>query len=295
MHSMIFLAVAFSNLPTPPTQVTASVVLRPMHDVNVPARETGPLVELLAEEGRAVEQGTVLARIDDSDAKSAVAEATADYEVAVVDAESELAIKSAEEDYILAGKKRERAVEANRLRPGSVREYQLDELRLAESQARLAVEQAKLARTKAQRTMAARAERVARARQRLQRHSIACPVSGSVVESFFERGEWVEAGQVVARVVQTDRLKAEGMLPQSQVSNNLVGLPVSVTVKAGERDVVLKGTLTFVSPEAHSTRGEVRFRAIVENPGKLVRPGLKKAELTIRPGDVVRGTRGPKR
>lgn len=278
----------------PPTGIEVNtVVLRPIHDVSIPAQETGLLLELPVEEGQMIKAGSLLARIDDADAKSAVAEAIADHEVAVVDAKSDLAIQSAKKDLESAAKKLRAVLDDQAKNPKHVRQYEVDEAQLVETQARLAVERAKLLKQKASKTAAAKSERVNRAKERLKRHSVFSPISGSVVESRFERGEWVEPGQVIARVVQTNRLRAEGLLLPSQIEGSLVGAPVTVLVRIGKRDVRLRGKVTFVSSEALAHK--VRMRAIVENPGQLVRPGVMGATMTIHPLSTAKNASGSRR
>ncbi len=289
MTSILILLLAAGGLSSEPSagsspdMVVHSVVLRPMYDIDVPALETGPLIDFAAKEGRAVQSGEVLARIDGSDAKSALAEARADYEVATVESENDLAIKSAEADLAAATRELQRAETANELPSGRVSESEFDELRLKQSQAGLAVEQARRAKHKASRVAAAKLERVKRAEEKLRRHDVKSPVSGAVVESKFEIGEWVEVGQIVARVIQTNQLKVEGMLEGNAITTVLVGSPVLVTVPAGKREIVLKGEITFVSTEALPTSGRVRFRAVVSNPKQLVRPGAQGASMRILP------------
>ncbi|MFK7821782.1 MAG: efflux RND transporter periplasmic adaptor subunit [Planctomycetaceae bacterium] len=274
--------------PTTPDLEVKAVVLRPMRDVDVPAQETGPLTELPVEEGQVVEEGALLARIDDADAGSAVAEATADYEVATVEATSNLAIESAEADLTAANKKLKSA-EASRLKyEKAVKAYEMDELQLAVTQAKLAVERAKLVQEKAAKSAAAKSERVKRAKEKLKRHQVVSPISGSVVECKFEQGEWVEAGQVIARVVQTERLRIEGLIDPSQALPSLIGSRVTVTVPLGGKTIRLPGTLSFISSEAHPTAHTVRIRAIVENKNGLVRPGIKNCSLTIHRRPITR-------
>ena len=281
---LLLLVVSPASEPVPLRDVVVpSVLLRPMHDIDVPAMETGPLVDFAAAEGRAVKAGEVLAKIDSSDAQSALAEAKADYEVAVVEAENDLAVKSAEADLTVATRELQRAEQAHKLPSGRITESKFDALRLKQSQAKLAVQQARSSQRKAGRVAAAKLERVSRAQARLKRHAVKSPVAGSVVESKFEIGEWVEAGQVVARVIQTSQLKVEGMLPADATTEVLVGSPVLVTVPIGKREVVLRGEVTFVSTEAVPASGGVRFRAVVSNPKQLVRPGTKGASMKVLP------------
>ena len=50
------------------------------------------------------------------------------------------------------------------------------------------------------------------AAQKVERHQVLAPLSGMVVEIHRQRGEWVEPGDKVLRIVRLDRLRAEGFV-----------------------------------------------------------------------------------
>lgn len=98
----VSLAAALSFTPTitladePWVVNDLSVVL--LDDVEVPATETGPLVEVLVREGNSVTRGQTLARLDDREAQLEQKTAETELEIAVALAENSHAAELAEKD-----------------------------------------------------------------------------------------------------------------------------------------------------------------------------------------------------
>jgi multidrug efflux pump subunit AcrA (membrane-fusion protein) len=147
---------------------------------------------------------------------------------------------------------------------------------------RLAVEQAKLQKEVDGLTRDLKARAADQAKLQLSRRQIRSPLDGVVVETLRHRGEWLEPGQRVLRVVRLDRLKVEGFVDSRQIIGSLRGAAVRVLVQPSDEDksVVVKGKIVFVSPEIDPVNGQVRVWAEVENPDLTLRPGLP-AEMVI--------------
>jgi multidrug efflux pump subunit AcrA (membrane-fusion protein) len=149
---------------------------------------------------------------------------------------------------------------------------------------KLGVEQATLQKEIDLLTRELKARAVEQAQLQLDRRRLHSPLTGEIVEVHRHRGEWLEAGQRVLRIVRLDRLKVEGFAESRTVNGSLRGSAVRVRVQTSETDkpVTLKGTLTFVSPEVDPVNGQVRVWGEIENPDLLLRPGLP-VEMWIDP------------
>lgn len=114
----------------------------------------------------------------------------------------------------------------------------------------------------------AKAETLALRTLALDRHRVTAPMAGQVVEVYRRQGEWVRPGEPLFRVVNLERLHAEGFLKGNVIPKR----GTSVTLFAGERRV--PGKVVFVSPERDSVSGEypflVEFRGGVFHPGEHV-------------------------
>lgn len=328
-----------------------SAFVRVLDEADIPAREVGILTTLDVREGDLVKAGQVLSRLDDDDAKLAVARAELDLAIAERQAKNsvpvrtaEALLKEAEHDQAQAklsqriaamkaandvavrhaSKSRDaskaefdRAVQARKAFEKSISQTELDRLKLvlerneleiekakfekdladlqqqieessiAEQdqiveRLKLSVEQAQLQKDVDALTRDVKARTLDQAKLQLSRRSLRSPLDGEVAEVFRHRGEWLEPGQRVMRIVRLDRLKVEGFVASSAITGSLRGAAVRVRVILSdeEKPVFVKGKIVFISSEIDPVNAQVRVWAEVENPDLLLRPGLP-AEMVI--------------
>ncbi len=344
------LIVAVVSNAAEPIKVQSAFV-RVLEEADIPAREVGVLSTLDVREGDLVKAGQVLSRLDDDDAKLAVARAELDLAIAERQAKNlvpirsaEALLKEAEHDQAQAklsqriaamkasndvavrhaSKSRdaskaelERAVQARKAFEKSISQTELDRLKLvlerneleiekakfeqeladvqqqieessiAEQdqiveRLKLSVEQAQLQKDVDALTRDVKARTLDQAKLQLARRSLRSPLDGEVAEVFRHRGEWLEPGQRVMRIVRLDRLKVEGFVASSAITSSLRGAAVRVRVvlSEDEKPVLVRGKIVFISSEIDPVNAQVRVWAEVENPDLLLRPGLS-AEMVI--------------
>lgn len=123
---------------------------------------------------------------------------------------------------------------------------------------------------------------VEHAKLQLQRRQIRSPLEGVVVEVFRHRGEWLEPGQRVLRIVRLDRLRVEGFVDSRQIHGDFGGANVRVIVESAlGKKISVPGKVVFVSPEIDPVNNQVRVWAEVENPDFELRPGMTASEFLI--------------
>lgn len=330
-----------------------SAFVRVLDEADIPAREVGILATLEVREGDLVKAGQVLSRLDDDDAKLAVARAELDLAIAERQAKNaipvhtaEALLKEAQQDQSQAKlsqriaalkaandvavrhavKSRDaskaefdRAMQARKAFEKSISQTEIDRLKLvlerneleiekakfekdladlqqqiedssiAEQdqiveRLRLSVEQAQLQQEVDELTRDVKSRTLDQAKLQLARRSLRSPLDGMVAEVFRHRGEWLEPGQRVMRIVRLDRLKVEGFVDSREINTSHRGAAVRVRVVAGddEKPVIVKGRVVFVSPEIDPVNSQVRVWAEVENPELLLSPGMP-AEMVIDP------------
>lgn len=118
------------------------------------------------------------------------------------------------------------------------------------------------------------------AETQLARRKIIAPFDGMVVEQLHHRGEWLEPGQPLFRVVRLDRLIVEGYANAAQVHHSLRGAKVRVVDASGNLKNAVTGTLLFVSPEIDPVTQQVQVRAIIDNMDGRFRSG-QSVEMSI--------------
>jgi macrolide-specific efflux system membrane fusion protein len=258
-----------------------SVLLASIEEVEVPAQESGVLGRVDVREGDIVKEGELLAQVDDTDARLELARAEIELDNARRNAENDVKVRVAKKASQVAAAELKRALDSQRRYPKSVSETEVDRLRLAAEHAALEVEQSEYDLETAQLALKLNENELARTKRQIERRRIASPTAGRVVQIFRHRGEWVEPGQTVLRILRIDRLKAVGFLDAAQVTEGLVGRDVKLRVAlSAEEPVEFPGKITFVHSEVNPVNGQVDFWAEVENRDLLLRPGLK-ASLVI--------------
>jgi len=259
------------------------VFLTLIADVAVPAPEAGVLLEVHVKTGQVVKRGSLLARVDDSRAKLSEARAATELARLRREAGNDLKVQLANKDLAAAVAELNRALETEKRLPKSVSKTEFDRLRLDKERAELEIEQAKFDVELARLAADGSAEELRMAQMNVRRRRVLAPLDGKVVEVNHQMGEWVEAGQPVVRIVQLDRLRAEGLLDAELATESIQGSPVHVEVRFGDNKTeVFKGHIVFVSPEIHPVNRKVQVWAEVENRDGLLRPGLS-ATMSVNP------------
>lgn len=116
-----------------------------------------------------------------------------------------------------------------------------------------------------------------------EQQQILAPLDGVVVERFKNRGDWVDAGDPVIRVIRLNRLRAEGFLAADKISSLRLGQSVELTIQRGDEGALeSEGVVAFVSPEIDPINGQVRIWVEFENPSLEVLPGMRLS-LRVRP------------
>jgi multidrug efflux pump subunit AcrA (membrane-fusion protein) len=101
-----------------------------------------------------------------------------------------------------------------------------------------------------------------------------------IVQVYVRKGEWVEPGEQALRIVNADRLKAEGFIPAADANASLVGESVTLTVDPNEKQQ-FSGAIVFVSPEVDPITGQVRVWAEIGNRDGRLRSG-QPAKMVIK-------------
>lgn len=261
----------------------AEGVLTLLEEIRVPARDAGVLREVNCQAGSNVRRETTLASLDDTEAKLTKEQAAIELSNARRLAKNDLKVRLASKSHQVATAELKRAIEAAERYSKSVSQTEIDRLTLATEHADLEIYQARFDLKTAQVAIDSYAAALRMAEYQLSKRVILAPTSGVVVEVLKHAGEWVEPGETVMRIVRTDRLRVEGLLPGQHATSTLVGKPAAVRVRLHEnKDVELQGEVTFVSPEIHPVSGMVRVRVEIENGDSLLRPGLP-ATITVEP------------
>ena len=111
-------------------------------------------------------------------------------------------------------------------------------------------------------------------RERLQAMAVTAGESGILQEMNLELGQWVVPGQMLARVAQPGKLKAELRVPETQARDVVVGQKVRIDTRTGDaRAGVVEGRVLRVDPGVQNGTVEVEVSLVGALP-KGARPDL---------------------
>jgi macrolide-specific efflux system membrane fusion protein len=264
--------IANAQSPEPAGVEVEAVVLRLLEEAEVPAQEGGLVTKVAVREGQRVKQGELLIQIDDQIAQLAADAAKAQYEIARAKATNDVRIRYTKKALEVSEAELRRSTESIERFAKSVSQSQLDVEELTVQRNRLESEQAAHEQEIAKLEMNAKSNELTATRAAVARRRIVAPFEGVIVQTYVRHGEWVEPGQKALRIVNTDRLKAEGFVPAAQAATELEGKSVRLTIDPNDKQF-FTGALVFVSPEVDPITGQVRVWAEIDNRGRRLRPG----------------------
>ena len=110
-------------------------------------------------------------------------------------------------------------------------------------------------------------------RARLERTSIFAPNAGVLNDLLVEEGEFVDTGNPVAQVVDTDTVKVVVEIPERDVAFFTIGEKAEIFVDTKGQARSLVGTISFISELADARTRTTRTEIILDNKQRLLRSG----------------------
>lgn len=254
------------------------------HEVDLSFQVPGRIAQLLTDEGRAVKEGQIVARLDPRDYELALARArsqadSADKALAVLKAGSriqdihaaEAGLRQARADLALARIQQERTARlvADHFSPPQQLDTANDQVAVASARVDQAVQNLSLLREGARKEdieratadLAAANTAADIAAQQLAYTGLTSTVAGVVSARLAEQGQNVAAGQAVFRVAQLDRPWVRVYLGEKDLPRVALGQTAEVRVD-GVPGTVFTGHLSFISPDAEFTPKTVETKAL---------------------------------
>ncbi len=287
-----------------PIYVEASGSLTPYETTDVAPLVAGKVVATPVDAGSWVDRGSVLARLDDRDARLNVQKA----EAAVSQAEAEVKqqkatlgisggqpldptkvaeVQSAKADLDLA-----RANEGRYRRlveTGDVPQAEYDQYRARAETAQRAYEAA-IAKARSggagidvqESALQASRAQLAIAKKALADCTIVAPLSGYVVERPTAVGEWVTTSSKIATMVQNDVLKLLLQVAEADAARVKIGMPAKLRVQAfpdREFDGMVSEIIPSLDPNSRAMIAVVGVR----NSENLLKPGMFATTRVVEP------------
>lgn len=254
---LIGLFVLITVLPlAPATAIEFDGFTEPYRTINVASDETGIIGEVLVHEGKAVEAGQALVRLN-SDVyltSLAIAEQSMQAEGRLDAASAELRLRKQRQENLqsLRGEGHARQEEVERAR---------SETAVAEANVRSAREDLEIKRLEYERI-----------KTQLERRTVRSPIAGVVTMLHKEQGEFVAPNNPdILSLVELDPLLANFSLMRPDAEALSVGQKVQIRFPGGNREV--EGVVEFVAPVIDAESGTVRVKVRVSNTERRLRSG----------------------
>lgn len=258
----------------------ARVLVTAISETEVPAREAGVLADVMVQEGEMVELGTLLAKIDDSEARMVEAAAQLEAAIAEKQSQAEPLVEAAEAAHEVALRNLRRAEESLATFGQSISQAEMDEYRLAATEAKTLVWERRREREIAELQHQLHLQQWELARTRRERHAINAPLAGLVKEVHRQRGEWVTPGQPVIRILRLDRLRCVGYIDADLArtrwaGGELIGREAILHVPSASDPQARRftGKVTLLGPEIEPESDQVKIWVEIDNPDLQLRPG----------------------
>ncbi|WP_162273898.1 efflux RND transporter periplasmic adaptor subunit [Mariniblastus fucicola] len=253
-------------------------------EIDVPALETGALVEMNVTEGDAVPTGTVIARINDTLLKHQLRQALVRKNNAYRIANDTTSMEAAEKQIQLT---RQRYETTSKLeRKGARSSDEKLTARYEYEVAQLQLRAANMRQLEAQGEAELENARAREVEERIQRHAVVATFDGVVVDRYKQQSEWVTAGEPVVRIARMDKLYVTGLISNRDYNpSDVKGKDVLVTVELARKEKMeFPGKIVIIgSKDIAGTGNEFMVKAEITNKMKQGQWVLRKdARVSMR-------------
>ncbi|MFQ5544306.1 MAG: efflux RND transporter periplasmic adaptor subunit, partial [Nitrospiria bacterium] len=250
--------------------VTANGVVQPINRIEIKSKASGQIIKLPVNEGDFIQEGELIARLDQKDDASAVSLAEADLEIAKAE------LKQASLRFNRRKKLFNKKI---------ISEEEKDEIGL-----KLAISRGKVIQA---------ATALERAKERLDDSVVRAPISGVILQKKVEQGQIISSGvsnvsggTSIVDIADMSRVYIEAGVDEIDIGKIQTGQLSAVTADAYPQQT-FQGKIVRIAPEAKVEQNVTLFDVIVEveNRNGKLKPGMnttmeittliKKAVLVI--------------
>lgn len=266
-------------LPKQDPQQIQRCFLGAIHQVNVPATEAGMLMSIEVDAGDTVTAEQPLGQIDDREAVMTRTVAKNQYYAAKKQAENQISVEAAQKAFEVAKAELDTAIEANKKVPGTFSTTEVRRLNLTWERSGLQIDLARFELIVAFLDAKAKYSQYEQSDAMIDVRKLKSPIDGVVDKVYLNRGDWVQAGTPVMKVVQMDQLRVHGRVPSrlhswADVLNHEVEVTVSLP---GGKTEQLRSKISFASNVVEED-GSFRVHADIPNTSTngswVMGPGL---------------------
>ena len=226
-------------------------------ETTVSAEQTGTLLTFDIEEGNEVEAGTQVGLIDTTQLWLKLQQLDATkrvYESQKPDTQKQIAATRQQLQKARQEQQRYRELVADGAAPSKMLDDATNQVKVLERQleAQLSTFNAQLSTLNSQ--QAATDVQANQLRDQLQKCHILVPISGSVLEKYAERGEFVATGKPLFKIADTRQMFLRAYVTSAQLQDIKVGQPVTVFADYGDsQHRTYEGKISWISSRSEFT------------------------------------------
>ncbi len=238
-------------------QVVSYGYVSPTRTAEITAQVSARINRLLIQEGDWVEQGDTVVELEDDLLRIAQQQAREELDKALTKY-ANIAFFTSDRD------NREQMFNRLGVDSTNVNDVEASRLIFSKSRKELAADQVGLDEARL---------KLKRAKIELEHAIIGAPFAGYVSEVVADRSDFVNKGDVVARVVALDRLRLEMDVLETEIRHIRLGARAEIELAALPGKTV-SGRVVSVNPTIDAERRTCRVLVEIENPDMAVRPGM---------------------
>ena len=242
---------------------TATGTIEPVLTVDVKSKASGEIIQMRAETGDEVKPQQLLARVDPREARTTLAQAQADLQVAKAQ---------------LANAKMEMARADTFYKRQIITQVEYETARLSDATANAGVVRAQGALDNAQ--------------DQMDDTEIRAPMSGTIIVKNVELGTVISSpthdvggGTVLFTMANLDTVQVRAMVDETDIGKIAAGFQATISVDAFP-DRKFEGTVLKIEPKATVNQNVTMFPVLVRlaNPGHALKPGMN-GEVEVHVGN----------
>lgn len=246
------------------------------------ASEDPGIIRSVVKVGQAIKSGQPIARLNDEIYAAQRAAAEKELAAAKLEAGNDVDQQFAKVSADVSRRVLERSIAANQQYRKAVSQTEIERLKLELKRSELSGEQADRTNAVNRISQHLKSDALKIANLRLENRHVRCPIDGIVTEVNTQVGQWVNAGQTIAKVVNPRRLRFAGLADREELLPNEIQETAVLTVEfQGGVSENFDVAITFISPEIDPSSGFYEVHAEVDNAQQRLFAGMR-AQLTLR-------------
>ena len=229
--------------------VNDRAILTAIRETEVASEAPGIVQMIRVIPGEDVTKNQVLVKLNRDIFGAEYEVAKSELQISILESQNDVDLRYAKKSYQVNEALLSRSKNARRLHAKSVSKTEIERLELEVEQAQLSTEQAVLESEIASSRMRLQRKRKEIARINLSNRDIGAPFSGRVEELSVQLGQWVNAGQKIARLSDYSKMRAKAYFDSRWIFRIKKGNSANFEMNVGGREIVVVGKVSFVGSE----------------------------------------------